>query len=164
MTTYTLTGITKRVRYIYYHVAYTFADGRVRYTEMRREKICKDKLYLQCVNKKDCKVFLSISIKNPIKTVKTGQQSFDFMPDVTVEMLMNPENYGEFSHRHLSRCISTIDSDKLCSKTKHNPKCYKKTDQKFMVRLAVSKFNSRVRGSRVIVYHHQGNHQRLLFL
>ena len=35
MTTFTLTGITKRVNLIYYHVAYTFSDGRIRYTEMR---------------------------------------------------------------------------------------------------------------------------------
>ena len=52
MTTFTLTGITKRANFIYYHVAYTFSDGRIRYTEMRREKIYNDKIYLKCVHKK----------------------------------------------------------------------------------------------------------------
>ena len=33
MTTFRLTGITKRVKFIEYHVAYTFADGRIRYKE-----------------------------------------------------------------------------------------------------------------------------------
>ena len=39
------------------------------------------------------------------------------MPDVTVDMLLNVENYGELFHRHLPHCFSTIDSDQLCSKT-----------------------------------------------
>ena len=78
MTTFTLTGITKRVNFIYYHVAYTFSDGRIRYTEMRHENICKDKIYLKCVNKKNCKVFLSIFVKNPIRIEKNGTTNFRF--------------------------------------------------------------------------------------
>ena len=70
MTTFTLTGITKRANFIYYHVAYTFSDGRIRYTEMRREKIYKDKIYLKYVHKTNCKLVLSIFVKNPIRTEK----------------------------------------------------------------------------------------------
>ena len=57
------------------------------------------------------------------------------MPDVTVDMLMNIENYKELLHRHLSHYISTIDSDQLCSKTKHQPECFKKTNQQLKVNL-----------------------------
>ena len=119
MTTFTLTGITKRVNFIYYHVAYTFSDGRIRYTEMRRENICKDKIYLKCVNKKNCKVFLSIFVKNPIRIEKTGQRTFDFMPDVTVDMLMNVENYGDsYYYPALTLCehlpLSLALSEKSC--------------------------------------------------
>ena len=50
--------------------------------------------YILNVCIKNCKVFLSIFVKNPIRIEKTGQRTFDFMPDVTVDMLMNVENYG----------------------------------------------------------------------
>ena len=63
MTTFTLTGIAKRVNFIYYHVAYTFSDGRIRYTEMRRENICEDKTYLKCVDKKIVKSSFRFSLK-----------------------------------------------------------------------------------------------------
>ena len=64
------------------------------------EKLCKNRIYLQYVNHKNCRVFLSIFVKNPIKIEKTGQRSFDYMPDVTVDMLVNIENY----HPALTLC------------------------------------------------------------
>ena len=42
----------KRVNYTYYHVAYTFSDGRIRCTEMGREKYAKTELIYKCVHKK----------------------------------------------------------------------------------------------------------------
>ena len=50
--TVTLTRMRKSVNFIYFHVAYTFSVGSIRYTEVRRENICKDKIYLNCVDKK----------------------------------------------------------------------------------------------------------------
>ena len=67
---YTLTGITKRSKYINYHVRYTFPDKGIKYLEMRREKNEKTKLYLNCVHRPECCAKLSISIKGPIKTEK----------------------------------------------------------------------------------------------
>ena len=93
MTTFTLTGITKRANFIYYHVAYTFSDGRIRYTEMRREKIYNDKIDLKCVHTKIVKSSFRFLLK-PYQNRKKGQQSFDFMPDATVDMLLNVENHG----------------------------------------------------------------------
>ena len=58
MTTFRLTGITKSVKFINYHVAYTFADGRIRYIEMRREKNSESRIYLQInVNDKNLNEF-----------------------------------------------------------------------------------------------------------
>ena len=38
MTSVIFSGITKRVNFIYYIIAYTFPDRKVKCTEMRREK------------------------------------------------------------------------------------------------------------------------------
>ena len=67
---YTLTGITKRSKYIYYHVCCTFPDGRIKYLEMRRESNQKTMLYLNCIHRPKCSAKLSIIIKDPIKTEK----------------------------------------------------------------------------------------------
>ena len=45
---YTLTGITKRSKYIYLHICCTFPDGRLKYLEIRRGRTDKAKLYLIC--------------------------------------------------------------------------------------------------------------------
>ena len=37
---------------------------------------------------------MKIFFKAPLRIENTGQRSFDSMPDVTVEMLMNTEKYG----------------------------------------------------------------------
>ena len=67
---YTLTGITKRSKYIYYHICCTFPDGRINYLKMRRGKNEKTKLYLHCVHRPECYANLSIFIKDPIKPKK----------------------------------------------------------------------------------------------
>ena len=89
---YTLTGITKRSKYIYYHICCTFPDGRLKYLEMRRERTEKTKLYLICCRRPKCTAKLSILIKDPIKTERTTSR-YTFSPNVTEEMLMNTENY-----------------------------------------------------------------------
>ena len=38
---YTLTGITKRSTFIYWHICCIFPDERIRYVEMRRERTDK---------------------------------------------------------------------------------------------------------------------------
>ena len=125
---YTLTGITKRSKYIYYHVCCTFPDGRIKYLEMRRESNQKTMLYLNCIHRPTCSAKLSIMFKDPIKTEKNGR-SFYFTQEVTEEMLMNQENYDGVFHRHTARCFSTVDSDGQCRTTKHKEDCYKKIDQ-----------------------------------
>ena len=57
---YQLTGITKRSRFIYYHVCYIYPDGRTKYLEMRRERTDKEKLYLKCCRRTKCTATLSI--------------------------------------------------------------------------------------------------------
>ena len=81
---------------------------RIRYTEMRREKYAKTE-YIFDVGITKIVVFLSIfelyqrtflSIDEPYQNRTTGQRSFDFTSDVTVDMLKNAENFGELSHRN----------------------------------------------------------------
>ena len=38
---FNLTGITKRSKTFHYHISYTWPDGKIRYVEMRREKVEK---------------------------------------------------------------------------------------------------------------------------
>ena len=68
---YQLTGITKRSKFIYYHICYIYADGRTKYLEMRRERTDKDKLYLKCCRRSKCNATISILIKNAIGTEKS---------------------------------------------------------------------------------------------
>ena len=62
---YQLTGITKRSKFIYYHVCYIYPDGRTKYLEMRRERTDKEKLYLKCCRRTKCTATLSI-LKNTV--------------------------------------------------------------------------------------------------
>ena len=90
---------------------YTFAKDSIqmcaRSSTQNECHLGKDKIYLTCVNKKNCKVFLSIFVKNPIRIEKTGQRTFDFMPDVTVDMLMNVSRLGSLwiNSNHISIVI-----------------------------------------------------------
>ena len=36
-----LTGITKRSKAFHYHISYTWPNGKIRYVEIRREKVQK---------------------------------------------------------------------------------------------------------------------------
>ena len=38
---FNLTGITKRSKTFHHHISYTWPDGKIRYVEMRREKVEK---------------------------------------------------------------------------------------------------------------------------
>ena len=82
---YTLTGIIKRAKYIYYHVCCTFPDVRLKFLEMRRERTEKLKLYLICCCRPNCTAELSILIKDPIKT-ENNSSRHTFSPNVTEEM------------------------------------------------------------------------------
>ena len=88
---------------------------------------------LRCCRKTKCSAFLSVRIKDAIRTVKGAGKSRDFAPEVTDEMLLDPENYGEVFHKHTKLCLETVDSEGLCAKTRHHPECYKKTDQQLKV-------------------------------
>ena len=50
-----------------------------------------------CCRRPKCTAKLSILIKDPIKTERTSS-SYTFSPNVTEEMLMNPENYNTVSY------------------------------------------------------------------
>ena len=104
---YTLTGITKRSTFIYWHICCTFPDGRIRYVEMRRERTDKNKLYLKCCHKTKCTARISIMIKDPLQT-KKGSRYYDFTPEATEEMILKPENYDTVFHRHKHRFRFTI--------------------------------------------------------
>ena len=127
---YQLTGITKRSKFIYYHICYIYADGRTKYLEMRHERTDKDKLYLKCCRRSKCNATISILIKDAIGTEKSSSgPRYVLKPDVTDEILMNKENYDTVFHRHSHRCVQTVDSDGQCRSTKHEPECYKNVDQ-----------------------------------
>ena len=111
---YQLTGITKRSKFIYYHVCYIYPDGRTKYLEMRRERTDKEKLYLKCCRRTKCTATLSILIENAIRTEKSSGTRYVLSPDVTEEILMNKNNYGTVFHRHTHRCLPTVDSDGQC--------------------------------------------------
>ena len=75
-------------------------------------------------------------IKGPIKE-KKGSTCYDFTPEVTDEMILNPENYDTIFHRHTGRCFSTVDSDGICKSSKHHQMCNKKVDQQQKVSLTI---------------------------
>ena len=100
---FNLTGITKRSKTFHYHISYTWPDGKIRYVEMRREKVEKNRIYLKCTHKTKCTASLFVSFTDQIKTQSTGSRFYKFT---------------EISHRHVGRCFSTITSDGLsdCNK------------------------------------------------
>ena len=52
-----------------------------------------------------------------------------FSPNVTEEMLMNPESYNSVFHQQTANCYSTADFDILRRISKHDTKCHQKVDQ-----------------------------------
>ena len=122
---FNLTGITKRSKTFHYHISYTWPDGKIRYVEMRREKLERNRIYLRCTHKTKCSAKLFVSFTDQIKTQSTGSRFCKFTEDTTDEIIANKDNYTDVSHRHVGRCFSTITTDGLCISTKHDPDCYK---------------------------------------
>ena len=70
----TLTSITKRSTYLFYHVFCTFSDGRLKYLEMRRERTEKTNLCLIRCHRPKCIAKLLILINDQIKTEQTPKK------------------------------------------------------------------------------------------
>ena len=77
--------------------------------------------FVQIWLEKEHGIFSATPFKPPIKTTKTGSVCA-LGPDVTDEMLIDVENYGELYHRHNKNCTN-IDTDGLCRLVKHTDTC-----------------------------------------
>ena len=103
---FNLTGITKRSKTFHYHISYTWPDGKIRYVEMRREKLERNRIYLRCTHKTKCSAKLFVSFTDQIKTQSTGSRFCKFTEDTTDEIIANKDNHTDVSHRHVGRCFS----------------------------------------------------------
>ena len=87
---YQLTGITKRSKFIYYHICYIYADGRTKYLEMRREvfrsiynfKVDQNKRML-CATRKKKRNAKTIEKFNRIKEILSEFDTFTADEQIT---------------------------------------------------------------------------------